>query len=161
MAGHGIKRAESADKGSEVHVTSIIHPEKPNTGRDRSCVGSSSALVELEHAYEAWLRNYMSQSDMTWGVYSPAGNTFAIRKLSKRIDKRGIFRHIRGLLGHYTFFPATPVLSHSRFLSDQDAVLNDWAMVGTDLYGAIQQYKMKSPIVRAVTETDEFATAAR
>lgn len=161
MVGPGIKRARSTDKRSEEHMTSIVHPEKPSVGSNSAHAGPSCTLAGLEQAYEAWLRNYMNQPGRTWGVYRPAENEFVIRAFSAPADKGSIFGYVRDLMAHYAFFPRTPVLSHPRFLSDEDAVLNDWAIVGTDLYGAIRQYRMNSPLVRAVTETDEYATATR
>jgi len=142
-------------------MTSIIHTDRPSAGRNPSHAGPSCAVAGLEQAYEVWLRNYMNQPGRTWGVYRPAGNAFAIRAFRGPADKGSIFGYVRNLLAHYAFFPKTPVLSHPRFLSDEDAVLNDWAIVGTDLYGAMQQYRMNPPLVRAVTETDEYAAASR
>jgi hypothetical protein len=156
IEGSGIKRAHPDDKGPEEHMA-IAQVEKPSAEVKQS---ASSRLAEMEQAYERWLRNYVNQPGKTWGVYCPTENALVVRVFSGPEASGSVFNYMRGFLKHYSFFPETPIPSSPRFVSDHEAVLNDWAMVGSDLYGAIQKYRMNSPFVRLDTETDERATAA-
>jgi hypothetical protein len=61
-------------------------------------------------------------------------------------------------LKHLDFFPDTKVPPYRWFASDSDALLNDWVMIGSDLYGAVQEYKIESPCVR--TNNEVSGTAA-
>ena len=160
--GRGIKRAHPTDKRSEEHMTPVVPVEKPSVGVKHLHSGRPSYnSAELERAYEAWLHSYLNQPGRVWGVYDPTETALVVRVFSEPADKGRIFKCMRSLLKHYTFYPRTPIPSQTRFVSDEEAVLNDWAIVGGDLYGAIQQYRINSPLVRTDTETDEPATAAR
>lgn len=109
-------------------------------------------VPELESAYESWFASYVNQRGKCWGVYAPKGNAFAI-KFADKADKPNIVSYMRGLLIHFAFFPGTKAPRHARFTSDHDAMLNDWAMIGSDLYGAIRQYRIESGCVRTDHET--------
>jgi hypothetical protein len=96
----------------------------------------------LEHAYEAWFHHYLG-SGVQMGVYAPSAHGIAIC-----LGKPKNFNSLRAKLKWLTFFPDSKIPSHRWFASDSDAVFNDWVMVGSDLYGAIQQFKIESPHVR-------------
>jgi hypothetical protein len=111
----------------------------------------------MESAYEGWLNCYMNQPGKSWGVYSPKGNAFAVRFYGV---EKSANNFVRRILVHLSFFPDTKAPRGRRFMSDEEAVLNDWVMVGSDLYGAIQQYKIESPCARTDWEAADKSTAA-
>ena len=113
---------------------------------------------EWEFAYENWFSHYLNQSGKFRGVYSPTGNMFTVR-FGDKVEKSE--EHLmRRLLMQFTFFPGTKTPCHRRFASDQEAMLNDWVMIGSDLYGAIQQYKIESHCVRTDRKTTDTPAAA-
>jgi hypothetical protein len=161
-AHRGTKPAHLADE--EEHMASAS-AQLENPGTVAACSPANhflgEAVKELEAAYESWFHGYLDQPGKSWGVYSPTGNGFAVRFADKK-EISTAFGNMRQVLMHFAFFPETKVPSHLRFRSDRDAILSDWAMIGSDLYGAIQQYRIETPSVRTDRETARNpATTAR
>ena len=116
------------------------------------------SVEDLEAAYENWIRAYIDQvSVRDLGVYSARGGALTVR-----LDDKGTktSNRVQRILKYFTFFPKTEVPARSWCASDSEALLNDWVMVGSDLYGAIQQHKIESPHVRADNGTSRNAFSA-
>jgi hypothetical protein len=167
MRGQGTKGTKHAirlkviDEGRREHMaTAAEHLEHHDTKAACSAPPTRSPK-DWEVAYEGWYRWYVDQaSARVLGVYAPTGASLAVRFDNEAKETVGRRRGIRWLMKHFNFFPNTEVPSHRWFASDTDAILNDWAMIGSDLYGAVQQYKIESACVRTNSEISGTAVTA-
>ncbi|MGA2133905.1 MAG: hypothetical protein ABSH50_16545, partial [Bryobacteraceae bacterium] len=71
------------------------------------------------------------------------------------ISAKGVFRAFR----RFALFPHNSVPSLN-FASDEEAILNDWAVVGADLFDSMQKYKSIDHDVTAA-DSAEFPVLAR
>jgi hypothetical protein len=109
---------------------------------------------ELAASYENWLGAYTSAANRAWGVYRPAASgKWEIAVYGP--PEKGFLRH---MLAYFDFFPHTKGPSIT-LASDSEASLNDWAIVGTDLFGVMQQCKIVGSNVLD-PESAEHPTAA-
>ena len=141
-----------------MHAAATSDVKNHNAEAPSSISDRHKPAEDLGRAYEAWFRSYVEQSGTrNLGVYSPicgspAGGALAVR-FGNKVDKPEAHSRIRGLLKRFRFFPDTEVPALRWFTSDSEALFNDWVMIGSDLYGAIQQYKIESPSVGTDNET--------
>jgi len=152
MRGRGTKRAQLVDKGKRQPMAAVARElENPSAELPPfvSHQHEAVSVKDLETAYEHWFGDYIDQAaNRALGVYSPVGKAIMVRFDSKAEETKAS-SYVRGILKYFTLFPNTKVPSRRWFSSDSEALFNDWVMVGSDLYGAIQQYKIESPHVRA------------
>ena len=95
------------------------------------------------------------------GVYEIKNNSFVIRNFAfVATPHHGTFSSLCHAWKSFAFFPHTKTIKVS-LPSDWDAIASDWAVVGSDLYQALQKYKMNSACVRTECDTSEPATTAR
>lgn len=122
----------------------------------------SHETAELQASYEAWLKQYLESfgHNKYWGVqHQYLGSREQSSSLHQvsinccwRTHESGIGGFFRGLLTPLTLFPhhARRYPRRFRMASDAEALYNDWVMVGSDLYEAIQKCsKLSSPSVRS------------
>jgi hypothetical protein len=119
-------------------------------------------MNDLEHSFERWF-GYCFEQPRNLGVYEVKNNSFVLRDLGLMATRHsGAFSNLCNAWKSFALFPRSTVVEVS-LPSDWDAISSDWAMVGSDLYQAIQRYKMNSHCVR--TESDhsepEPATTTR
>lgn len=100
-----------------------------------------SCNEDLAASYRDWLKAYVSDPKRLFGIYRPAelGKwEIALRNPSAKTGNL-----VRRWFARYTFFPHTKIPS-CRFPSGYEAILNDWTVVGTDLFATMQQYKINA-----------------
>ena len=99
----------------------------------------STSLEQLEGAYEEWFRVYAdAQQGRRFGVYRAAGGKIAVGETKPRGRWRNWLQGMRSL----GFFPRTGIRRFV-FPSTEESLATDWALVGADLYAAIQECKKK------------------
>lgn len=127
----------------------------------------SPETAELQSAYEAWLKRYLESfsHNKYWGMqhkYLGARDRsnylphVSIDCRWRATHESGIGGFLRGLLTPLTIFPhhARTYSRRGRMASDAEALYNDWVMVGSDLYEAMQKCsKLSSPSVRPADST--------
>src|ERR1035438_1502781 len=120
----------------------------------------STPTNRLELSFEQWFGQCLKQL-RNWGVYEIKNNSFVIRDFAfVATPHHGTFSNLCHAWKSFAFFPHTKTIKVS-LPSDWDAIASDWAVVGSDLYQALQKYKMNSARVRAECDTSEPATTAR
>ena len=112
-------------------------------------------MSQLEHSFEQWFGRCLKEP-RNWGVYEVKNNSFIIRDFAWTATPQhpGAFSSLCRAWKSFAFFPRTKIIEVS-LPSDFDAVSSDWAMVGSDLYQALQKYKMDSRCVRTESDTSE------
>jgi hypothetical protein len=115
-------------------------------------------VEDLAASYRDWLKTYVNDTKRIFGVYRPAQfGRWEIAFRNSRAKDTGLLRRC---LTRYTFFPRTKVPSCT-LPSESEAMLNDWAVVGTDLFEAMQQYKIIASNVADPESAEHPATASR
>ena len=96
-----------------------------------------ASLEQLERAYEKWYRQYAAtQRRRRSGVYRAAGEKIAVGVAEPRSRWRNLVRGVRSV----GFFPRTSLGTFAfRCASTEQSLATDWALVGADLYAAIQE----------------------
>ena len=116
----------------------------PALDKDKHALTCPSAkeilcVEDLIASYQKWLEAYVNDTKRSFGVYRPVrSGGWEISLRNPPAKATGLLRRC---LARYTFFPHTKVPSCT-FPSDSEAILNDWAVVGTDLFAAMQKYKI-------------------
>jgi hypothetical protein len=133
---------------TEKHALTCPPEEKP---------APCARFESLAASYQDWLESYVKDHNRIFGVYRPT--SFGRLELSVSCKNK-----VASLLGHYLsryrFFPRTKVPSWT-FPSDDEAILNDWAIVGTDLFEAMQQYKIVASHVADPASLEHPTTTSR
>jgi hypothetical protein len=95
----------------------------------------------LEIAYEEWFRQFAAaQQERCSGVYRASGGTIAIGETRPPSRWRNWLRGMRS----FGFRPRTSIRRFAfRPCSTEDSLVTDWALVGADIYAAIQECKKK------------------
>ena len=112
---------------------------------------------DLAASYRDWLKAYVTDPKRIFGIYRPAGLgkwEVAFRNLPAKTGNL-----LRRCLARYTVFPHTKIPSCS-FPSESEAIMNDWVVVGTDLFAAMQEYKIIAPHVADPESAEHSSTAA-
>jgi hypothetical protein len=121
-------------------------------------VGEDAPSAEdLVASYQSWLETYISDAKRIFGVYRPAASGKWDIAVCNPPSKASGF--LRRALVRYTFFPHTKAPSCA-FASDSEAILNDWAIVGTDLFRSMQQYKIVASHVADPKSAERPATTS-
>jgi hypothetical protein len=123
-------------------------------GRRQS--GRSVDIEALESAYKNWYAAYMSRPNSTWGTYVPLNGKLHLCGGFAEVNaprNEGVLMSIWRGIKNFGFFPDTPVKACRLFENDSDALLSDWAIVGSDLYEAIQQYRIDAARDHAAAES--------
>ncbi len=95
----------------------------------------------LEIAYEEWFRQFArAQQKQRSGVYRASGGKIAIGETKPAGRWRNWLRGVRS----FGFQPRTTIRRFAfRPSATEDSLATDWALVGADLYAAIQECKKK------------------
>ena len=109
---------------------------------------------DLIASYRAWLKVYINDPKRVFGVYRTAG--LGKWEIAFRNSPGRAAGLLRRCFARYTLFPRTTVPSPT-FPPESEAMLNDWVVVGTDLFAAMQEYKIASHV--AHPESAEHPTA--
>jgi hypothetical protein len=114
-------------------------------------------LAALEKTYENWVRCYLDRYPNAVVARYDAVPTH-VHDVDFHAVKPSLARCARS----FTLFPNTnpQMFEWHFFLSEVDAILNDWYKVGSDLYRAMQKSKMPAPPCAGTAE-DESATTTR
>ena len=139
MKSHRIKNGCSADKEVD-HMAPAFETAKP--AKHTSFTITPSAVQDLEHSYEEWFQEYLNLPHSRSGVYVPCDGMLKFN-VPHQTRKYSLFNCIFSGAKLFSFFPQTEVQTVD-FESDANAILSDWAVVGMDLYKAIQKYKIDS-----------------
>jgi hypothetical protein len=129
-------------------------------GAVHHCSAPYVSVGNFESHYEEWFREYLNQPHMTWGIYRPAGEALTVCAFAESVSKRGVWHHVWSGLKQFAFFPDTKISACQSFSSDDDALMNDWVMVGADLYGAVRQYRINAARVHPDAASTEPTTTA-
>lgn len=100
-----------------------------------------ASIEQWEAAYEEWFRQYAeAQQGQRSGVYRVTGGKIAVGDTKSRSRWSNWLRGMKS----FGFFPRTSI---RKFMfcsaSTEDSLATDWALVGADLYAAIQECKKK------------------
>jgi len=133
----------------------------------------SVSLSEYRALYEAWLEAYAKDRNppMSSSLYyfsQPNQNKPTVYSFvpsapwGQRLGaRRSLWRSILDGICGFSLFPDTVVLPDSAEIkSDEEAILNDWVMVGSDLYQAIHGRIISASDVGSQS-TELTSTAAR
>jgi hypothetical protein len=101
----------------------------------------SPSLEQLESSYEEWFREWAAaQRGRCSGVYRAVGGKITIEETKPPRRWHNWLRGIRS----FGFFPRTSIRSLAfRPGANEESLANDCALVGADLYTAIQECKKK------------------
>ena len=106
----------------------------------RACV----RLDQIEASYKAWLQAYStSRETSSFCLYRSSAESHAlsfdpVTPFGRLSARRGLFHSIWRGISSFSLFPYTDVMPQRRMdlASDEEAILNDWAVAGSDLYHA-------------------------
>jgi hypothetical protein len=147
-----MKTSTSADKDFKRMATA----DTADTSRtaDASCGGigisgcanlADSGLEEEVAAYEAWRNSYLEKLANLAALYEAEDGKMVLRCVASGTRDTGKRSRWGRATRAFGFFPSTAIPDFGHFASDSDAGLNDWAMVGSDLYDALKEYNMSHP----------------
>jgi hypothetical protein len=123
---------------------------------------SCAHVAEFERAYKHWFKHYLSSPDESWGIYRPSSGNLVLQVFVPVKHRGGFTNCILDGMKRFTFFPHTRIQTNNvEFASDWDALLNDWVMVGSDLYEAMRECKIASPRVNSDSRASEPTATAR
>jgi len=165
-----MKNAHAPKRGTEKMAGPAIDKTKPDdknvVDHFTSCQPACrSEIHDMELAYLHWFSSYVSRPASHLGTYVGANGKLRVCSHAgnlkpKQSERRGVLGTIRNGLKNFGFFPNTPVEDCYIFQDEADALLNDWAIVGADLYDAIRQYRIDN-VGDAPQPTDPDAVAQR
>jgi len=106
----------------------------------------------MEATYEAWLHAYSEALERTsFSMYRFSGQPHSISfspvtPFGQLGARRGIFQSMWHGISSFSLFPYTDVLPQRSMdlTPDEEAILNDWAVTGSDLYRAYRGCKILS-----------------
>jgi hypothetical protein len=115
----------------------------------KSCVH----VGEMEAAYKAWLQAYStSREPFSFCLYhlNADRHTLSFKPVTpfgNLGSRRGIFHSIWHGISSFSLFPYTDVMPQRcmDLTADDDAILNDWVVAGSDLYNAYRGCKILAP----------------
>ena len=135
-------------------------PTLDKTMNAQTCAYAKGVLPSAEDlaaSYRDWLKAYVTDAKRVLGIYRPAElGRWEVAFRNPSAKGTNMFRRC---LARYTFFPRTRTPS-CIFPSDSEAILNDWAVVGTDLFAAIEKYKIVAPHVADPESAEHSATTS-
>jgi hypothetical protein len=134
----------------------------PTLDKPRHVLTCSSAkdipsVEDLATSYRGWLEAYVNDAERNFGVYRPAGPGKWGIGFGGQHRRVGLLRRC---FTRYALFPHTRIPSHP-LPSDSEAILNDWAIVGTDLFAAMEKYKIIASHVADPESAERPASTGR